>query len=127
LQSKQKVGPGTALAVNEDGTLKWISDKPQEHEINLRWRVSERTEYNNNGLVTRTYRPYFSDRHRYINDESLRKSGLCDRYFHDPMGRLIRVINAKGDERHHTWHPWYSITEDENDTQSDLPAQGGAQ
>lgn len=127
LQSKQKVGPGTALAVNEDGTLKWINDKPQEHEINLRWRVSERTEYNNKGLMIRTWRPYFSDRHRYINDESLRKSGLCDQYFHDPMGRLIRVINAKGDERHHTWHPWYSITEDENDTQPEPPVQGGAQ
>lgn len=127
LQSKQKAGPGTALAVNQDGTLKWVDDKPQEHEVDLRWRVSERTEYNNQGLVTRTYRPYFSDRHRYINDESLRQSGLCDQYFHDPLGRLIRVINAKGDERHHTWHPWYSITADENDTQPDPPAQGGAQ
>ncbi|MFJ7284869.1 SpvB/TcaC N-terminal domain-containing protein [Pseudomonas sp. NPDC099000] len=127
LQSKQKAGQGTALAVNEDGTLKWADDKPQEHQVNLRWRVSERIEYDNKGLVARTYRPYFSDRHRYINDESLRKSGLCDQYFHDPLGRLIRVINAKGDERRHAWHPWYSITEDENDTQPDLPAQEGAQ
>lgn len=127
LQSKHKAGQGTALAVNEDGTLKWINDKPQEHEVSVRWRVSERVEYDNKGLLARTWRPYFSDRHRYINDESLRKSGLCDQYFHDPMGRLIHVINAKGDERHHTWHPWYSITEDENDTQPELPAQGGGQ
>ncbi|MGL6241875.1 SpvB/TcaC N-terminal domain-containing protein [Pseudomonas sp.] len=127
LQSKQKVGPGPALAVNEDGTLNWVDDKPQEHSVDLRWRVSKRIEYNNKGLVTRTWRPYFSDRHRYVNDESLRKSGLCDQYFHDPMGRLIRVINAKGDERHHTWHPWYSIVEDENDTQPGPQAHGGAQ
>jgi YD repeat-containing protein len=125
LQSKQNVGQGTALAVSEDGTLTWANDKPQEHEVNVRWRVSERTEYNK-GLVTRKYRPYFSDRYRYINDESLRISGLFDRFFHDPMGRLIRVINAKGDERRHTLHPWYSITEDENDTQPELPTQGGA-
>ncbi|MHC8390094.1 SpvB/TcaC N-terminal domain-containing protein [Pseudomonas sp. MDT2-39-1] len=127
LQSKHNAGRGTALAVNDDGTLTWKNGNPQEHEVSLRWRVSERIEYDNKGLVTRKYRPYFSDRHRYINDESLRTSGLCDRYFHDPMGRLIRVINAKGDERRHTWHPWYSITEDENDTQPELPAQGGAQ
>ena len=125
LQSKQQVGQGTALAVNADGTLKWVNDKPQEHEVSLRWRVSERTEYNNKGLVTRTYRPCFSDRYRYINDESLRTSGLCDQYFHDPLGRLVRVINAKGDERRYTFHPWYSITEDENDTQPDTPASGG--
>lgn len=127
LQSKQRVGQGTALAVKEDGTLAWANGKPQEHEVNVRWRVSECTEYNNKGLVTRTYRPYFGDRHRYIKDQSLRTSGLCDRYFYDPMGRLIRIINAKGDERRHTWHPWYSITEDENDTRPDVPTQGGAQ
>jgi hypothetical protein len=125
LQSKQQVGQGTALAVKADGTLTWVNDKPQEHEVSLRWRVSERNEYNNKGLVTHTYRPFFSDRYHYINDVSLRRSGLCDQYFHDPMGRLIRVINAKGDERRHTFHPWYSITEDENDTQPDTPASGG--
>ncbi|MGW8464634.1 toxin TcdB middle/C-terminal domain-containing protein [Pseudomonas sp. CLCA07] len=125
LQSKQQVGQGTALAVNADGTLQWVNDKPQEHEVSLRWRVSARSEYNDKGLVTRMYRPFFSDRYRYINDGSMHTPGLCDQYFHDPMGRLIRVINAKGDERRYTFHPWYSITEDENDTQPDTPASGG--
>jgi hypothetical protein len=125
LQSTQKVGQGTAQAINKDGTLKSVNGKPQEHEVSQRWQVSERTEYNLKGLVTRTYRPCFSDQYRYIDDESLRTSSLCDQYFHDPMGRLIRVINAKGDERRYTFHPWYSITEDENDTQPDTPASGG--
>ncbi|KDD68058.1 toxin [Pseudomonas mandelii PD30] len=122
LQSKQKVEPGMAWIVNEGGTLTRLNDKPQEREVNLRWRVSERIEYDNKGLVIRTYRPYFSDRHRYINDESLRQSGLCDQHFHDPLGRLTRVINANGDERRYTYHPWYSITEDENDTRPDTPS-----
>jgi YD repeat-containing protein len=132
LQNKQKVEPGIAWTVDEDGTLKHIEGKPQEHHATHRWRVSERTEYDSKGLVVRIYRPYFSDRHRYINDEPLRKSGFCDQHFHDPLGRLVRVINAKGDERRYTYFPWYSMTEDENDTQPDTPLQhtpahGGAQ
>jgi len=127
LQKKQRVAPGKALDINEDGTLKLENDTLQERDVSFRWRVSERVEYDNKGLVIRTYRPYFSTRHRYVNDESLRKSGLCDQQFHDPQGRLLRVVNANGDERRHTYHPWYSTIEDENDTQPDTTTQGGAQ
>ncbi|CAI8999568.1 Insecticide toxin TcdB-like protein [Pseudomonas sp. IT-P2] len=125
LQRKQKVDPGTAWVVDTDGALRQVGNKPQSHETSHRWRVSERTEYDSKGLVIRAYRPYFSDRHRYINDESLRQSGLCDQHFHDPLGRSVRVINAKGDERRYTYHPWYSITEDENDTQPEQASQTG--
>lgn len=127
LQKKQRVAPGKALDINEDGTLKLENDTVQEREVNFRWRVSERIEYDNKGLVIRTYRPYFSGRHRYVKDDALRKSGLCDKHFYDPMGRLLRVINAKGDERRYAYHPWYSTTEDENDTQPDTVTQGGVQ
>jgi len=107
--------------------LKLENDTLKERDVSFRWRVSERVEYDNKGLVIRTYRPYFSVRHRYVNDESLRKSGLCDQQYHDPLGRLLRVVNAQGDERRYTYHPWYSTIEDENDTQPDTTTQGGAQ
>jgi YD repeat-containing protein len=120
LQHKQKVEAGIALIAREDGTLKQVDGNVEVRDISRRWRISERIEYNNKGLVTRIYRPYFSNRDRYINDEAL-SSSSCDQQFHDPQDRIIRVINAKGDERRYTYHPWYSITEDENDTQPDEP------
>ncbi|EJM22019.1 virulence plasmid B protein [Pseudomonas sp. GM18] len=120
LQSKQKVESGLAWAVKENGALELTDGVPRMQKVDPRWCVSERMEYDNKGQVIRMYRPYFSDRHRYINDQSLRQSGLCDQQFHDPLGRLHRVINAKGDESRYTCHPWYSIAEDENDT--GLPA-----
>ncbi|MHC8331196.1 SpvB/TcaC N-terminal domain-containing protein [Pseudomonas sp. LB3P25] len=126
LQIKQKAESGAATIINEESTQKQVKDTAQKSEVNHRWRVSERIEYDSKGLVTRTYRPCFSDRHRYIDNESLHQSKLFDQHFHDPLGRLIRIINANGDERRHTYHPWYSITEDENDTQPDpSTTQGG--
>jgi hypothetical protein len=131
LQSNQKVESGEAWTVSEDGTLKQENNLLLERDTRLRWRVRERVEYNNKGLVIRTYRPYFSDTYRYISDTSLRQSGLCDQHFHDPLGRLVRVINAKGDMRRTTYLPWYCINEDENDTQTEpepdnATAQGSA-
>jgi len=67
-------------------------------------------------LVTRVYRPYFADAWRYINDESLREHGYHDQQFYDPPGRLVKVVNAKGHEAWHVYHPWYQCSHDYNDT-----------
>ncbi|MFL6610680.1 MAG: SpvB/TcaC N-terminal domain-containing protein [Pseudomonas sp.] len=116
LQTKQLVEPGQAYAVAENGSLQLDGDKPTQREATPRWRVSERVEYNNKGLVTRVYRPYFADAWRYINDASLREHGYHDQQFYDPPGRLVKVINAKGHEAWHVYHPWYQCDHDYNDT-----------
>ncbi|MCE0461998.1 SpvB/TcaC N-terminal domain-containing protein [Pseudomonas uvaldensis] len=116
LQTKQRVEAGQAYAVAEDGSLVLEDGKPLQHHAEQRWRVSERVEYDNKGLVTRVYRPYFADAWRYINDTSLRVHGYHDQQFYDPPGRLIKVINAKGHEAWHVHHPWYQCDFDYNDT-----------
>lgn len=124
LQSKQKVERGQAYHVLEDGALA-LDDEghPVTRQNVPRWRVSERVEYNNKGLVVRTYRPYFADDYRYIDDASFRQHGYCDLQFHDPLGRPTRTVLAKeGYLRRHTYLAWYSIYEDENDTWEDVLA-----
>ncbi|WP_460131350.1 SpvB/TcaC N-terminal domain-containing protein [Pseudomonas sp. S1_E04] len=124
LQSKQKVERGYAYQVDEDGSLVLDdSGRPVTVSDVPRWRVSERVEYNNKGLTVRTYRPYFADHYRYINDASFRQHGYYDRQFYDPLGRPTRTVLAKeGYMRRHTYLSWYSIYEDENDTWEEVKA-----
>ena len=128
LQSKQQVESGIAYVVNAKGELTLKDAKPQEQTATQRWRTSERVEYNSKGLAIRTYRPYFADQHRYINDVSIRAFGHCDLQFYDALGRPTLTRLAKLDDvsymRRQTRHPWYTLEEDENDTlQEVLPAQ----
>ena len=116
LQTQQLVEPGMAYAVDADGKL--IIEDGQFLEVfaDPRWRISERVEYNNKGLPVRQFRPFFADTHRYVNDHSLRELGYFDQLFYDVSGRLIKLINAKGYFSRETYHPWYRISEDFNDT-----------
>lgn len=115
MQSKQKVEPGQAYAVDDQGNLSITGGQPAQVQAAERWRVSERVEYNNKGLAVRVYRPYFADKYRYINDESFRQFGYSDQQFYDPLGRPTKTITASGYWRRHTYLTWYSISEDEND------------
>lgn len=120
LQTKQKTSAGMAYVISPSGRLSMDSqEKPLRLHSEKRWRVSGRVEYNNKGLAIRSYRPYFADHYRYIEDDSLRKNGLCDQLFYDPLGRLTSKINAKGDLSRQTYHTWYTVSEDENDTFED--------
>ncbi|WP_110970143.1 SpvB/TcaC N-terminal domain-containing protein [Pseudomonas huaxiensis] len=123
LQSKQKVEPGIAYAVDERGELQIEDGQPVLVDSPERWRVSERVEYNNKGLAVRVYRPYFADHWRYINDASLRLFGYNDQQFYDPQGRVLRTLTAKGYLRRQRYLPWYSISEDENDTWEEMRGQ----
>ncbi|ODS24948.1 hypothetical protein AB835_01425 [Candidatus Endobugula sertula] len=120
LQSAQKVEPGMAyqrtkdgeLALNDDGSL-------VEVHTDSRWRVSGRIEYNNKGLVIRQYQPFFVDDWQYVADSSMRAEAYADTHFYDALGRLIRVLTAKGYERRQYNTSWHTIAEDENDTWSE--------
>jgi hypothetical protein len=130
LQSKQRVESGMAYVVDAKGGLVLVDGKPKEQIATVRWRVSERVEYNSKGLAVRIYRPYFADRHCHINDVSLRQSGHFDQQFYDPLGRpshrLLARKNGLCHMRRHTRHPWYTVDEDENDTlQEVMSAAGG--
>ena len=116
LQTQQLVEPGLAYAVDADGSLIIENKKFLEKRADPRWRISERVEYNNKGLAVRQFRPFFADTHHYVNDHSLRLLDYFDQLFYDVLGRPIKLINAKEYFSRETYHPWYHISEDFNDT-----------
>ncbi|KRP46694.1 Insecticide toxin TcdB middle/C-terminal region [Pseudomonas libanensis] len=129
LQTKQKTEPGPAHAVDNKGNLlvDELRDesgalKKQLRQVHAdpRWRVSERVEYNNKGLVIRVYRPYFANSHAYVNDHSMRELGHSDQQFYDPLGRPTRTLTAGSFMRRTTYWAWYTVNEDENDTYEEL-------
>ena len=123
VQSKQRVEPGLAYQVDEDGAL-----LPGEAQADPRWRVSERVEYDTKGQVIRAYRPYFANSDRYINDDSQRDAehGYHDLQFYDALGRPTETWTAAGWLRRQRYTPWYSISEDENDTAEEVLAMRAA-
>lgn len=75
----------------------------------------------------RVYRPYFADAWRYINDASFREHGYHDKQFYDALGRPTHTVLAKeGYLRRTTYHQWYTIAEDENDTLEEVLAAKAA-
>ena len=123
LQTQQLVEPGDAYVVNK-GVLVSEGSQPKVAHAERRWRISERVEYNNKGLPVRTYRPYFANAHGYINDDCFKEFGHHDKSFYDVMGRLTRIINAKGDTALEVIHPWYTTKMDFNDTSREPDAKG---
>jgi hypothetical protein len=119
LQTQQLVDPGEAYEVDPKDCSLLIDNG--ESPADPRWRISERVEYNNKGLPTRQYRPFFANRHCYVNDRSLHKLGLYDETFYDPLGRVVKVLNAKGYFSRETHHPWYRASYDFNDTAEEAP------
>jgi hypothetical protein len=122
LQTQTLVEPGMAYAVAADGSLIIDRGKLREEFADPRWRISGRVEYNNKGLVVRDFQPCFASTHGYVNDHSLRKLGYFDQLFYDALGRPIKLINAKGYFSRETYHPWYHISEDFNDTDEPPPS-----
>lgn len=115
LQTQQLVDPGDAYVV-ENGKRVIEGGKPKVAHAEQRWRISERVEYNNKGLPVRTYRPYFANAYGYINDDCFKEFGHHDKSFYDVLGRLNKVINAKGYIALEKIHPWFTTKLDFNDT-----------
>lgn len=64
----------------------------------------------------RRYQPYFVNDGRPVSDASLCLNGHADAYEYDALGREARVVTARGHERREHRYPWFSVSEDENDT-----------
>ncbi|MCP1489890.1 hypothetical protein J3D48_006300 [Pseudomonas fluorescens] len=122
LQAKQKCAPGLAYVANPDGTLLLEAGQPVERDTGTasRWAVSGRTEYDNKGQAIRTYPPYFVDQPIYINDADVRQWGYADTHYYDPVGREHQVMTALGYLRRAQFYPWFTVTEDENDTLQEI-------
>lgn len=99
------------LAVDDSGALVVVHADP-------RWAVSGRVEYDNKGLPVRQYQPWFIDSWQYVKDDALRSQGYADRHYYDAQGREVRVETANGYQRRSSYYPWFTVTEDENDTQT---------
>ncbi|MEB5890015.1 SpvB/TcaC N-terminal domain-containing protein [Enterobacter roggenkampii] len=84
------------------------------------WAVSGRTEYNNKGLPVRTYQPFFLNDWRYVSDDSARQDLYADTLFYDAMGRQISTRTASGNMRRTGYYPWFTVSEDENDTAEEV-------
>jgi len=100
------------LSTHPDGSL--VSE-----ETDFRWAVTGRTEYDNKGQAIRTYQPYFLDSWKYVGDDSARQDLYADTHYYDPVGREWQVKTAKGGLQRRLFTPWFSVSEDENDTASE--------
>lgn len=123
-------GMGRPLQVSvrhEDGIPEWCWTqaglvKSDGKTPNTRWAVSGRTEYNNKGLPVRTYQPFFLNDWRYVSDDSARKEKdlYADTFFYDATGRNTQTLTAKGYLRRTQYYPWFTTSEDENDTAGEV-------
>ncbi|CNI39302.1 putative insecticidal toxin complex protein [Yersinia thracica] len=124
LQSAQRVEPGEAYSYEEGGRLQADGNGLTVENAGQRWAVSGRVEYDNKGLAVRAYQPYFLNNWRYISDDSARQDTYADTHIYDPLGREIKVITAKGYQRRAQYFPWFVISEDENDTATEVSETG---
>lgn len=119
LQTAVRYGAGEAWQRKEDGAL--VVDEagsPVSAYAQTRWAISGRTEFDGKGQGIRTYQPYFLDTWRYVTDDSARNDLYADTHYYDPLGRVTRIITAKGYRRESFTTPWFVVSEDENDTAS---------
>ena len=120
LQTAVRRTAGPAWQRNDNGSLKITAEGRLEEAIaEFCWAVSGRTEYDNKGQPVRTYQPYFLNDWLYVSDDSVRQGLYADTHYYDPTGRVVQVITAKGWLRRTLFTPWFVVSEDENDTQTE--------
>ena len=110
-EEKTKTDPGTAYGKTREGLRQVAAAE--------RWVVSGRTVYNNKGLVTKQYPPYFSDTFQYETQEELTDAGLVPPptiFHYDAMGRMVRMDDPKGFFSSTAITPWQEMRYDQNDT-----------
>jgi hypothetical protein len=123
LQTKQKVEPGPAYVVDDQG--RFVLDANGQPRISNtgtepRWAVSGRVIYNDKAEPVRVYQPYFLDQPRYVDDLDMVNWGYADTYAYDPLGRWRERITALGFRHRIRYYPWFNVEEDENDTLNEV-------
>jgi RHS repeat-associated protein len=113
LQQCALVAPGPAWQYLTGGEV-----DTTDTEANPRWAVSGRVEYDNKGQVVRQYQPFFLNDWYYVIDRSLNTQGYCDTHYYDALGRESHTITALAYLRRTTYYSWFTVNEDENDTQT---------
>lgn len=117
LQTSVRVEAGEAFLRSDNATLRVDKNqRAQQKSTTIRWAISGETEYDNKGNVKRVYQPYFLNDWRYLADSSAQQNRFADTHYYDALGRLYRVITAKGYQRNTLVTPWFIVQEDENDT-----------
>jgi hypothetical protein len=117
LQVDRKVPAGMAWRRDPEGEIFVDGDgHPIPAYTSSRWAVSGRVEYDNKGQAVRSYQPYYVDDWGYVVDKAMRTCGYADTNFYDAVGRVVKVITAKGYLRRSGFFPWFTVAEDENDT-----------
>ncbi|MTH48114.1 SpvB/TcaC N-terminal domain-containing protein [Intestinirhabdus alba] len=121
LQTSVRQTAGDAWQRGEDGSLTAGPDElPATAQTGFRWAVSGRTEYDNKGQAVRTYQPYFLDSWKYVSDDAARQDLYADTHFYDPLGRVWQTRTAKNWLRRGMFTPWFTVSEDENDTAEEV-------
>lgn len=126
LQSAVLNPPGEAFVRTEQGAL--LADAQGgavSRDATVRWAVSGKTEYDNKGQAVRVWLPFYLDDWRWVSDDSAREGIYADTHYYDALGREYRVVRAAGEEVEGQWanyerrvqqYPWFTVSEDENDT-----------
>ncbi|MGJ5664851.1 toxin TcdB middle/C-terminal domain-containing protein [Morganella morganii] len=111
LQTSVRVESDNTVIRNGKG-----SHSPKKYNSDFRWSVTGCKEYNNKGFIIREYQPYFINDWKYDVDFISGNERWSDTNYYDPLGRLIKVVTAKGYLRNTIYTPWFIAQEDENDT-----------
>ncbi|ANY87307.1 MULTISPECIES: SpvB/TcaC N-terminal domain-containing protein [Pseudomonas] len=117
LQTAVLHAPGDALVRTDEGELE-VDEGGKAviaHAV-VRWAVSGKTEYDNKGQPVRTWLPFYLNDWRPVDDQRTTDGLYADTHLYDATGRVCRVITAAGYERRTQYYPWFTVSEDENDT-----------
>ncbi|WP_449433589.1 SpvB/TcaC N-terminal domain-containing protein [Pseudomonas putida] len=117
LQSAVLATPGEALVLDPARGLEVDQDgQAVRRHASLRWAVTGKTEYDNKGQAVRTWQPFYLDDWRPVQADGALGGLHADTHLYDALGRVYRVITAAGWERRTGYYPWFTVSEDENDT-----------
>lgn len=122
--------PGEAFVRTEAGGLE-ADDKGQAitRDTEVRWAVTGKTEFDNKGQAVRVWLPFYLDDWRWVSDDSAREGIYADTHYYDALGREYKVVCANGEDVEGEWanyerrvqvYPWFTVSEDENDTWAEV-------